>query len=95
MTAHSNGHSSRTTTSRAEVRLKAKAVSRGIAIGRVVCLFGNDRQYYRVDIPEKDIASEVRRFRAAVRLSTRQLKKLIGKDGSKQSAGGQEFFETH
>ncbi|MDM7924241.1 MAG: phosphoenolpyruvate--protein phosphotransferase [Pyrinomonadaceae bacterium] len=77
------------------MRLKAKAVSRGIAIGRAVCLFGNDRQYYRIDIPEKKVESELRRFRAAVRLSGRQLKKLIGADNHKHSATGVEIFETH
>lgn len=91
----SNGHSSKGMNTRPEVRLRAKAVSRGIAIGRIVCLFGNDRQFYRVTISKNDVAAEIRRLKAAVRLSVRQLKKLADADKTRQSTSGLEIFETH
>ena len=59
-----------------EVRLKARAMSRGVAIGRIVCLYGNTRQFFRVDIDPSSVDREVRRARAAFRLARRQLSKL-------------------
>ena len=59
-----------------EVRLKARAMSRGVAIGKVVCLHGNSRQFFRVDIDDGSIEREVRRARVAFRLARRQLNKL-------------------
>jgi phosphoenolpyruvate-protein phosphotransferase (PTS system enzyme I) len=59
-----------------EVRLKARAMSRGVAIGRVVCLHGNSHQFFRIDIDERSIDREIRRARAAFRLALRQLTKL-------------------
>src|SRR5688500_8869233 len=59
-----------------EIRLKARAMSRGVAIGRVVCLHGNSHQFFRVDIDERSLDREIRRARAAFRLALRQLTKL-------------------
>lgn len=56
--------------------LSARAVSRGVAVGRAICFFGRRRQYFRQSIPEDRIEKEVRRFRAAIRLAKRQLKKI-------------------
>lgn len=91
----SNGHSSNGMKVRPELRLRAKSVSRGIAIGRIVCLFGNDRQFYRVSIDQNDVPAEIRRLKAAVRLSIRQLNKLAAADKTRQSTSGLEIFETH
>ncbi|HEY8562687.1 MAG TPA: phosphoenolpyruvate--protein phosphotransferase [Pyrinomonadaceae bacterium] len=60
----------------AEIKLKARAVARGVAIGKVVCLHGRKRQFYRINLEESQIEKELRRFRAAVRLAKRQLKKM-------------------
>lgn len=60
----------------AELRLKARAVARGVAIGKVVCLHGRKRQFYRLNLEESQIEREVRRFRAAIRLAKRQLNKI-------------------
>lgn len=95
MPSNSNGHKAGAGDKRAEVRLRARSVSRGIAIGKIVCLFGNDRQYYRISLTENDVVAEIRRLRAAVRLSARQLKKLSDADRSKHSPAGHEIFETH
>lgn len=59
-----------------EIRLKARAMSRGVAIGRVVCLHGNRRQFFRVEISETELVREMRRVRAAFRLARRQLNRL-------------------
>ncbi len=59
-----------------EIRLNARAMSRGVAIGHVVCLHGSTRQFYRVDIEDAAVEREVRRTRAAFRLARRQLTRL-------------------
>jgi phosphoenolpyruvate-protein phosphotransferase (PTS system enzyme I) len=59
-----------------EIKLKARAVARGVAIGKVVCLHGRKRQFYRINLEESQIEKELRRFRAAIRLARRQLKKI-------------------
>ncbi len=59
-----------------EIILKARAVSRGVAIGKVVCLHGRKRQFYRINISSSQIEREIRRFHAAVLLAKRQLKKI-------------------
>ena len=50
-----------------DLRISARSVSRGIAIGKVVCLYGSQRQFYRIDIDESLVVKETRRFRAAKR----------------------------
>ncbi|MGI8639500.1 MAG: phosphoenolpyruvate--protein phosphotransferase [Pyrinomonadaceae bacterium] len=74
-----------------EIRLNGRAVSRGVAIGKVVCLHGRKRQFYRINLEISQIEREIRRFRAAVRLAKRQLKKIIvNKSETKAS-----IFDTH
>ena len=59
-----------------EIRLKARAMSRGVAIGRVVCLYGSTRQFFKVNLQDSAVEREARRARAAFRLARRQLNKL-------------------
>lgn len=59
-----------------DLKISARSVSRGIAVGKVVCLYGSQRQFYRVDLEESMIEKEIWRFRAAKRLAIRQLKNL-------------------
>jgi phosphotransferase system enzyme I (PtsI) len=78
-----------------EIKLKARAVARGVAIGKVVCLHGRKRQFYRINLEESQVDKEIRRFRAANRLAKRQLKKIsspsaVGGKNSKSS-----IFEAH
>ncbi|MFN6964760.1 MAG: phosphoenolpyruvate--protein phosphotransferase [Pyrinomonadaceae bacterium] len=68
-----------------ELRIAARSVSKGVAHGKVVCLYGSHRQFYRVDIDERSVDKEVRRFRAAARLARRQLKNL--RSSSAKSVG--------
>jgi phosphoenolpyruvate-protein phosphotransferase (PTS system enzyme I) len=69
------GQNSQARKNKSEVKLSARAVSRGVAVGRIVCLHGRKRQFYRIDLKENQIERELRRFNAAVRLAKRQLKK--------------------
>lgn len=78
-----------------EQKLKARAVSRGIAIGKIVCLHGQKRQFYRISLKETQIERELRRFRAAVRLSKRQLKSLSHRKTHSSSETQANIFEAH
>lgn len=74
-----------------EIRIRARAVSRGIAIGKVVCLHGKKRQFYHINLPQTQLEKELRRFRAAVRLAKRQIKQLGQSENETQSS----IFDTH
>lgn len=78
-----------------EQKLEARAVSRGIAIGKIVCLHGKKRQFYRIILKDSQIERELRRFRAAVRLSKRQLKKLSHRKTHSASETQANIFEAH
>ena len=71
-----------------EIRLKARAMSRGVAIGHVVCLHGSSRQFFKIDIQESAVDREVRRARAAFRLALRQLNKLRTESAGAASVPG-------
>ena len=68
-----------------EIRIKAQAVSRGVAAGRAVCLYGKRRQYFRTQMSDDRLEKELRRFRASIRLASRQIKQ-ISHNG--ENAGG-------
>ena len=78
-----------------EIRLKARAVSRGVAIGKIVCLHGNNRQFYRVDIKASSVKSEIRRLHTAVNLAKRQLSKIVSRKKGRISDSGPGIFESH
>ncbi|MEP7037172.1 MAG: phosphoenolpyruvate--protein phosphotransferase [Acidobacteriota bacterium] len=74
-----------------EIRLTGRTVSRGVAIGKVVCLHGRKRQFYRIDLEIPQLKREIRRFHAAIRLAKRQLKKIsLDKTDTKAN-----IFDTH
>ena len=79
----------------AEVRIKAQAVSRGIAAGKAVCLYGKRRQYFRTQIREQQLPKELRRFRAAVRLACSQLRRLDRSDGRGRSENAAGILDYH
>ena len=78
-----------------ELVVDGRAVSRGVGIGKALGLYGRKRQFYRIRIEKAKIESEIRRFRAAIRLAKRQLnnirKQKNGSNGNTQS----NIFETH
>jgi phosphoenolpyruvate-protein phosphotransferase (PTS system enzyme I) len=77
-----------------EINLNGTAVSRGVGIGKIVSLYGNKRQFYRINLDAAKIEKELRRFRAALRLAKRQLKKISAQNSENgESQAG--IFETH
>jgi phosphotransferase system enzyme I (PtsI) len=75
-----------------EIRLYGRAVSRGVGVGKILSLFGQKRQFYRIKLENSKIEPELRRFRAAVRLAKRHIRKISEKKSGKSQAG---IFETH
>lgn len=75
-----------------EIRLYGRAVSRGVGVGKILSLFGQKRQFYRIKLENSKIEPEIRRFRAAVRLAKRHIKKISEQKNGKSQAG---IFETH
>ena len=83
-----NGHLQATTIRSAEVYLTGRSVSRGVAIGKVLCLYGNVRQFYRKEITEGEISSEIERFRRAVRIAGEQLAVIAEAEPTPRAAAG-------
>jgi phosphoenolpyruvate-protein phosphotransferase (PTS system enzyme I) len=79
----------------AEQKFKARSVARGVAIGEVVCLHGKKRQYYKINLLEEQIEREVRRFKAAVRLAARQLKKIGSQPMDSANETKANIFDAH
>lgn len=90
-----NGSPSNEKRKKREVRFQAKAVSRGVAIGKVVCLHGNNRQYFRVSLSAKETPGEVRRLRSAVKLAVRQLRQLKHGNSFVGTGIGPGIFDAH
>ena len=78
-----------------EILLKARAVSRGVAIGRIVCLHGNNRQFYRIELKDSSINSEIKRLRTAVSVAKRQLAKIVSRKEGRIADSGPGIFESH
>ena len=82
------------TSKNTERKIEARAVSRGIAVGKVVCLHGNKRQFYRINLQDGKIKGELRRLHAAVRLARRHLKKMISQNEISGNSK-KNIFESH
>ncbi|HSI88756.1 MAG TPA: phosphoenolpyruvate--protein phosphotransferase [Pyrinomonadaceae bacterium] len=80
---------------RSEVRFQAKSVSRGVANGRVVCIHGANRQYFRIDLPPDGVAPEIERLNAAFNSAQRRLAQLTRAESNRNVAASQSIFETH
>jgi phosphoenolpyruvate-protein phosphotransferase (PTS system enzyme I) len=78
-----------------EVRLKARSVSRGVAIGKVLCLHGRKRQFYKINLEESQIERELRRFRASIRLARRQLGKISGEKTAMGAEARTDILGAH
>ena len=62
-----------------EIRLDARAVSRGIAVGTIVCLYGNSRNLLKKEIDPIVIGPEVERLRRAFERAKRRLDAMSAK----------------
>jgi len=78
-----------------ELRCKGLGVSDGIVIGRVLRLQEGTREVYRALIAEADLERERRRFRAAVRLSRRQLEAIKDRAEKELGRGHAYIFDAH
>lgn len=78
-----------------EIRLRARAVSRGISIGKIVCLHGQNRQFYRTHLRPTQIDAELRRLRRAIVIAKRQLASLVSRKTGRIADSGPGIFETH
>ena len=79
----------------AEKRIVAKIVSRGIALGRAVCLFGRKRQFYRIDLDNGQIEIETERLDFAVKAATQQLVSLAQSRRSELPDIVSDIFDVH
>ncbi len=76
-----------------ETRLYARPVSRGVAIGKVVTIHGDNKQFYRTSIQPEQIDREIARFQTAHKAAARQLAKVGSSlEGSTNSAA---IFDMH
>lgn len=78
-----------------ELRCKGLGVSDGIVIGRVMRLQEGTHEVYRAHIAEADLERERRRFRAAVRLSRRQLEAIKDRAEKELGRGHAYIFDAH
>ena len=78
-----------------ELRCKGLGVSDGVVIGRVLRLQEGTRDVYRAEIAEEDLERERRRFRAAVRLSRRQLEAIKDRAEKELGRGHAYIFDAH
>ena len=78
-----------------ELRCKGLGVSDGIVIGRVLRLQEGTPNVYRAEIAEADLERERRRFRAAVRLSRRQLEAIKERAEKELGRGHAYIFDAH
>ena len=78
-----------------ELRCRGLGVSDGIVIGRVMRLQEGTREVYRAHIAGADVERERRRFRAAVRLSRRQLEAIKTRAEVELGRGHAYIFDAH
>jgi len=78
-----------------ELRSKGLGVSDGIVIGRVLRLQEGTHEVYRAHIADADLERERRRFRAAVRLSRRQLEAIKDRAEKELGRGHAYIFDAH
>ncbi len=75
-----------------EIRLQGNAVSRGIAIGQVVCLHGQNVQFFRARIEKNHVSREIGRLEEAFSKTSSQLATL---SQSNSNGTKREIFSAH
>lgn len=81
----SEGSSLSNQQSTGEIRLMGLPVARGIAIGKIVPLHGQKRQFFRAAIDESSIPSEIQKLDSAFKTSLGQLSRLLRSVGSSKA----------
>lgn len=78
-----------------EIRIRGTAVSRGTAAGRIVCLYGDRRQFFRASISDQEIDAEVQRLAAAVASANDAIESDIAATSKGEGSTIAEILETH
>lgn len=78
-----------------EQRWTGLAVSSGLVVGRVLRVHGSRNQIYRVTLDDAEVEKELRRFRAAVRLSKRQLQAIKHRAEKELGVAHAYIFDAH
>src|SRR3954447_24164046 len=60
-----------------EIVIRARPVSRGVAKGKAVLLYGRQLHFFKAPIGGEKVSDELGRFRSAVKLSKRQIEKIV------------------
>lgn len=82
--------------SKAERKWQGTPVSKGIARGKIVRLHGSTHKFYRVAVTtEENLVREVRRYRAALRLTRHKLKKIKQKTLENFRPEQSYIFDAH
>src|SRR5258706_3846708 len=80
---------------KAERRLPALAVSRGIGMGSVVFLHGTKKQFFRIDLDAAQVEPEIKRLQTAVESSLIQLRELATNDDPDPNQPVSGIFGVH
>lgn len=93
MTRSDNNGSGLRSEKSSEIRLHARPVSRGLAVGRIVTIHGENKQFYRTPITPDKIDREIARYRTAHKTAERQLRK-VG-TALEHSSNSAAIFDMH
>jgi phosphotransferase system enzyme I (PtsI) len=80
---------------RRETRWQGVVVSEGVVLGRVLRIHSGTRNVFHVTLDESDVAREVRRLRAALRLSRRQLLAVKARAEKELGEDHAYIFDAH
>ncbi|MEO6390954.1 MAG: phosphoenolpyruvate--protein phosphotransferase [Pyrinomonadaceae bacterium] len=78
-----------------EEKWRGLGVSEGTAVGKVLRVHGGRSTIFRVQLDDDDVERELRRFRAAVRLSRRQLRAIKASAEEKLGIEHAYIFDAH
>ena len=78
-----------------QIRYVGRAVARGIAIGQIVSLYGDRRQFFRVSINEDAVSGELRRLRTAIAVARDQIRRLIRSENTALNSIAEGILDTH
>ena len=92
MTKNGNGSEFRSEKG-SETRLHARPVSRGVAVGQVVTIHGDNKQFYRTPIRPEQVDREITRYRTAHKAAARQLTQ-VG-NSLESSSNSAAIFDMH
>lgn len=93
MTRSENNGSPLRSEKSSEVRLHARPVSRGLAVGRIVTIHGENKQFYRTPLSSDKIDREIARYKTAHKTAERQLRK-VG-TALERSSNSAAIFDMH